>query len=160
VLGAIEGRPDQLRHPGVDHDQAARPVVGRRARRDDRQPVGSRAVDRRGRGGANPLADVEDAGDQPAGPGDDDAPGLHRQPARPAIRRDRIEQAGELRGEALGRGSDRAGEGVATARLPADGRHATPDVEGVEVGQRALYQRQESERAPDRVAPGIDGAQL
>ena len=75
VPGAVQRGPDELGHPGID---------------DDLAPAA--------------IADVEDTRDQPAGPRDERASWLDREAARPAVLGDRLEQSGELAGEALGLG--------------------------------------------------------
>ena len=66
---AVQRRPDQLGHPGVEDDLAPAAV-----------------------------ADMEHPPDEPARPGDDEPAGLDREAVRPAIGRDRLEQARASRG--------------------------------------------------------------
>ena len=122
VAGAVERGPDELGHPGVD---------------DDLAPAA--------------IADVEDAGDQPAGTRHECAPWLDREAARPPVRGDRVEQRGELAGEALRRG---------TGLVERQDREPATDIERVEVLEPAAEQPDDRETAPDGIPPGIDRAQL
>ena len=80
MAGAVQRGPDELGHPGID---------------DDLAPAA--------------LADVQDAGDEPAGPGDERAAGLDGEARRPAVVRDAARSARELAGEAFGPGVGSAG---------------------------------------------------
>ena len=119
---AVERRPDQLGHPGID---------------DDLAPAA--------------LAHVQDARDEPAGPGDERATGLDREAVRSPVLGDALEELGDLAREAV-----RPRDGF----VERQDRESPADVERVERRQAAAQQRDDRQPAPDGVAPGVDGAQL
>ena len=126
VAGAIERGPDQLGHPGVEHDLALHV-------------------------GAGAVTDVEDAGHQPAGTGDEEASRLDDEPPRSPVDRDRLEERRELPCEAFG-----ARTGLAEW---AD-RKAAAEVERVEAVESAPQQAQQRQPATHGIAPRIDRAEL
>ena len=123
VAGAVQRRPDQLGHAGVEDDLAPAAV-----------------------------ADVEDARDQPARPGDEEPAGLDREAGRAPVVGDRLEQRPAARARS------------ARARVPAR-RAGRP---GTRRRRRACRTCRSSRAtgaasasaAPDRVAPRVDRAEL
>ena len=101
--------------------------------------------------GAGAATDVEDAGHQPAGTGDEEASRFDDEPPWLPVDGDRLEERRELPCEAFG-----AGTGLAEW---AD-RKAAAQVERVEAVESAPQQAQQRQPAADRVAPRIDGAEL
>ena len=126
MTGAVERRSDQLGHPGVEHDLALHV-------------------------GAWTVADVEDASDEPAGTGDEEASRFDGQPPRLPIDWDRLEERRELPREAFGPGT-----------RPAEraNRKAAAEVEGVEMVEPAPHQAEQRQPATHGVAPRVDGTKL
>ncbi len=152
VLGSVERRPHELGHPGIEDHQAPRPdrrswtrAAARQGRGPRTVPIGSGA-----RGAARAL---EDACDEPPGPGHQEATGLHGERAagggRPGWHRegqaslprsapDRVRSTAReppFRVQLVARAGLVGPAGAAGA--PWGDRHAAPDVERVEVGQPA-----------------------
>ncbi len=80
MASAVQRGPDELGHPGVEHDLSAAA-----------------------------LAHVQDARDEPARSRDEEPAGLDREPRRPSIGRDRFKERGNLAGEPGRRGRRVAG---------------------------------------------------
>src|SRR5436190_8008142 len=119
---AVQGRSDQLRHPRIEDDLTT-----------------------------TAIADMQDAGDEPAGPCDDEPARLDREAGWPAVRGDYLEQRRDLSREPLRAGTDLADR---------QDREPATDVERVDIGQTALDQSEDGEPATDRVAPRVDRAEL
>ena len=122
VASPVQRRPDQLRHPGVQHDL---------------WPAS--------------IAKVEHPGDQPAGPRNEYPARFDGQPRRSTIGRDDVQQGGQLASESL-RGWRRRPDGL--------DRETAAQIQRVERLDGAAPQRGQGEAFADRVAPGIDRAQL
>ena len=88
---------------------------------------------------------------QPAGPRHEGPAGLDRQPARTAVPGDAVEQRRQLAGEALGPGA---------GSPERQHRESAADVERVEARSSPRNSADHGQPAADRVAPGIDRAEL
>ncbi len=122
MAGAVQGGPDELGHARVDDDLAPAPV-----------------------------ADVQDARNEPAGAGDERPAGFDGEAGRPPVLRERAEELGQLarepfraRGRLVGR----------------EDREAATDVERVERLEVPAQQRDDGEPAAHGVTPRIDRPEL
>ena len=98
------------------------------------------------------LADVQDAGDEPAGPGDERPARLDREARRAAVRRDAVEQ----RRAARGRTAPASGAGSSSGRTG----NPPPTSSVSNVVEVPAQQADDRQAAPDRVAPRVDRAEL
>ena len=123
VAGAVQRRPDELGHPGVDDDLAAAA-----------------------------LADVEDAGHEPARPRDERPTRLDRQPGRAAVLGHGGEQRRDLAREPL----RRPGAGSPSGRTG----NPPPTSSVSNAGRSAAEQADDRQAAADGVPPRVDRAEL
>ncbi len=122
MAGAVQGRPDELGHPGVDDDLAAAT-----------------------------LADVQDAGDEPARARHERATRFDGETSRAPILGQGRQELGQLAREALRSGCRFVGR---------EDREAATDIERVEHLEVPAQQGDHRQTAADGVAPGVHGPQL